>query len=407
MLRSLRHHENLLQLYDIIPPKQSEFNKFNAFSVIIENSAADLGTIFRTNQFFRALYVQHILYQILCGVQYMHSMNIAHRDLKPANITIDEYCNIKITGFYKACFIDPDNNESFKYKEQKQIAQKKLKKELLEIKESIDRGIYDKDITLDEWRKLEEAKNRKKVKRVICRHVITRWYRSPEEILWISSPANSAMGDIWGIGAIFAELLQMQRENRPDPTKRGPIFPGDHECFPKFIRDPMDYASPGDQMQVMIDIIGTPDESELDKINDEKARKYLRSLTWRKKKNLKRMFPGADRHTLDLMTQLLKFDIDERISIKDAMNHKYFDHYRFKTDKELNAFRKGCWNPLSFHDEELSMNEYRTLILGEILMFDKDEVIVHGYIRIYIEPLLGIIPLDVVNLLCAVFGVML
>jgi serine/threonine protein kinase len=31
-------------------------------------------------------HVKFILYQTLCGMQYLHSANIVHRDLKPSNL---------------------------------------------------------------------------------------------------------------------------------------------------------------------------------------------------------------------------------------------------------------------------------------------------------------------------------
>ena len=71
----------------------------------------------------------------------------------------------------------------------------------------------------------------------------------------------------------------------------------------------LDYASCNDQMQLIDGIIGSPDESEINKMTNEKVRKYLRNLPQRKK-NLIRIFPAADKNTLDLFTQLLKFDSD-------------------------------------------------------------------------------------------------
>ena len=94
---------------------------------------------------------------------------------------------------------------------------------------------------------------------------MTRWYRGPEVILLQQKQDTLAAVDMWSIGAIFAELLQMQQENRPDPTKRGPIFPGD-SCFPLSIKDQMDYASRVDQMQVIFDVIGSPTAEEIAKI---------------------------------------------------------------------------------------------------------------------------------------------
>eukprot|EP01083_Nonionella_stella_P101463 287625_1 len=126
-------------------------------------------------------------------------------------------------------------------------------------------------------KKKKPGKEQKKVKRAITRHVVTRWYRGPEVILLQQKQATLSAVDMWSIGAIFAELLQMQRENRPDPTKRGPIFPGD-SCFPLSIKDKMNYANRNDQMQIILGIIGSPTDTEIKKISDEKARKYLYNL---------------------------------------------------------------------------------------------------------------------------------
>eukprot|EP01084_Bolivina_argentea_P185181 319360_1 len=132
---------------------------------------------------------------------------------------------------------------------------------------------------------------------------------------------------MWSVGAIFGELLQMQRENRPDPCRRGPIFPGDI-CYP-LEYDEIHYSARVDQMQVIFDIFGSPDETEIAKITDEKARKYLRNLPQRKKKNLRRMFPGEDkRYALDLLTQFLKFDVLKRISVDEALEHPYLKPVR-------------------------------------------------------------------------------
>jgi mitogen-activated protein kinase 1/3 len=40
-----------------------------------------------------------------------------------------------------------------------------------------------------------------------------------------------SMVDVWSIGCVFAELLQMKKENAPTYLDRGPLFPG-RSCFP-------------------------------------------------------------------------------------------------------------------------------------------------------------------------------
>ena len=78
------------------------------------------------------LHVQSMVYQILCGIKYIHSANVIHRDLKPGNILINAQGQLKICDFGLA------------------------------------RGILD-----------DTERNRIK----ITKYVATRWYRAPELII--------------------------------------------------------------------------------------------------------------------------------------------------------------------------------------------------------------------------------
>jgi serine/threonine protein kinase len=40
-----------------------------------------------------------IVYNLLCGLKWVHSAEILHRDIKPSNILINEDCHIKICDF--------------------------------------------------------------------------------------------------------------------------------------------------------------------------------------------------------------------------------------------------------------------------------------------------------------------
>lgn len=60
----------------------------------------DLSKIIRSNQYMTKGHVQFILYQLLLGLKYMHSMNVIHRDIKPANILVSCVdCSVKIADF--------------------------------------------------------------------------------------------------------------------------------------------------------------------------------------------------------------------------------------------------------------------------------------------------------------------
>ena len=47
------------------------------------------------------------MYNLLCALKYLHSMNVVHRDIKPSNILINRDCQIKICDFGLARSLPP------------------------------------------------------------------------------------------------------------------------------------------------------------------------------------------------------------------------------------------------------------------------------------------------------------
>jgi mitogen-activated protein kinase 1/3 len=178
---------------------------------------------------------------------------------------------------------------------------------------------------------------------------------------------------MWSVGCIFAELLQMKRKNvvLPDGVEedsqyvmRSPLFPG-KSCFPLTAKDPFDYESRNDQLNVIFEVLGTPTEKDIGKIRDKKAAAYLASLKKIEPIDLKTKFPGEDDKSLDLLRKLLAFDVDERITVDDALEHPYLRKVRDK-----NAEKRHDPTTFEFEDVPLSIDILRAMIIDEICLYN-------------------------------------
>ena len=59
----------------------------------------DLAAIIRSGQPLTDAHFQSFIFQILCGLKYIHSANVLHRDLKPGNLLVNADCELKICDF--------------------------------------------------------------------------------------------------------------------------------------------------------------------------------------------------------------------------------------------------------------------------------------------------------------------
>ena len=119
-----------------------------------------------------------ILYNILCGLKYLHKGNIIHRDIKPANILIDENCRVRFCDFGLARTLHSKSDaDAPRYSREQEF-----KKEM---------AVY------------LQGKTEKERDMTCC--VMTRIYRPPEVILTHNDYGKPA--DIWSLGVVLAEMM--------------------------------------------------------------------------------------------------------------------------------------------------------------------------------------------------------
>ena len=91
-------HPNIIKLYDMITPASVE--DFEDVYILTELMSTDMQQIIFSKTPLSEDQQQWIMYQCLCGLNYMHSAGVLHRDLKPANLLIDtETCDVRICDF--------------------------------------------------------------------------------------------------------------------------------------------------------------------------------------------------------------------------------------------------------------------------------------------------------------------
>ncbi|KAJ2724949.1 mitogen activated protein kinase [Coemansia sp. Benny D115] len=172
-------------------------------------------------------------------------------------------------------------------------------------------------------------------------YVATRWYRAPEIMLSFLSYTKAI--DIWSVGCIFAELLGGR-----------PLFKG------------RDYV---DQLNQILNILGTPDDATLSRIGSERAQMYIRSLPFMPKVPWARIFPTATPLALSLLERLLDFDPSTRITVDEILAHDYLKAYHNPAD-EL-----SCPVPCDMSFEAItSMPEVKRMIIDEVIDFKHQAV---------------------------------
>lgn len=191
-------------------------------------------------------------------------------------------------------------------------------------------------------------------------YVATRWYRAPELMMAGTSNYTTAI-DMWSIGCIFAEMLNNGRA----------LFPG---------------HNPEDQLQLIVNVCGSPSPEAIASVRDARARAHLARMPRHSRKPLRELFPRSDPMAIDLLEKILEFDPAKRITAEEALQHPYL---------RMDTVTRGT--PIDMHEFEferknLSIPELKRLFLEEILQYHPDKR--DEYLYSSDQPVLRYAPVD-------------
>lgn len=171
-------------------------------------------------------------------------------------------------------------------------------------------------------------------------YVVTRHYRAPE--VMTNAKNYDELIDVWSTGCIFAELLG-----------RKVLFPGG------------DYL---EQLRLIIDTCGSPSKEDLAEIPTPAARSYIEDLGSIPKPNWKEKFPKASDDAVDLLDRMLQFNHKKRISVDEALKHKFFANLMAEVTPTV---AKSKFD-FAWEDVKLTAPRIQQVAWSEIVLYRKE-----------------------------------
>ena len=303
---SFINHPNVIKLLDIIIPENEDFQDIY---LVEEYYGSNLEKVIDSNYYNLKkdeIVIPWIMYQILMGLNYLHSCKIMHRDIRSSNILIDEKGNIKICGFGNAISFDEHENI---------------------LKGETNDFISEKCILT---------------------------YQAPEILASKKKNNYDEKMDLWGVGCILAELY----------TNIIPFFPPLKISKTKWIS----------QLNGIFKKLGKPSKEEILKFASKERTKDILKFVSFPKMEIKDLFPNIkDENVLDLLNKLLCINPKERISIKEAINHPFFDV--IKDFKEKDDFCDSEKIFVNEYKEKIEEMEKRNAHFNEQIHFYKNQIL--------------------------------
>eukprot|EP00930_Biecheleria_cincta_P028329 TRINITY_DN19766_c0_g1_i2.p1 TRINITY_DN19766_c0_g1~~TRINITY_DN19766_c0_g1_i2.p1 ORF type:complete len:329 (+),score=38.23 TRINITY_DN19766_c0_g1_i2:614-1600(+) len=257
-------------MFDVVA--NPDFQSFNELYLVTECCGSDLSQLLRSDAFLKAKHVNTLLYDLLAGLNCVHSAGIVLCELDPAT----DY-SLKICGFGSS-------------------------RALIEDSLCTQNPLHVPRSTPQEGSRHSSLKQ--------CSGIVAnRWYRALE--LLLNQERITTAVDLWSAGCIYAELFRMLPGTAIQD--RAPLFPGGP-----------------DQLRHVFGAIGTPGEADLTWLDSDASRNHLKDyyFAWTMGKQLISKFPKSPAGSVTMLDHLLKFVASARWSAEEALDDSLFHDLR-------------------------------------------------------------------------------
>lgn len=168
-----------------------------------------------------------------------------------------------------------------------------------------------------------------------------RWYTAPEVICNNDDCTCTPATDVWSVGCVFAELLS-----------RKPLFPA---------------VGSRHQLNLIVNILGSPSPEDLAQIPDLKCRKFIQSMGAITPPSFEVLFGSATVDALDFLRGLLQFDARWRMSMASAIQHPYLVQFGCPADEPIRTPLNQ--SDFEFERRRLDVPAFREELYREALQY--------------------------------------
>ena len=376
--RRLRH-PNVVQLMDLFM-MPSPTGRWKMVKGKLVSDSVDLylvmeymdgGDLFHMSEQLNEQEVRDIMDQLLLATQFLHSCGVIHRDIKSANILVKTNRRtgrkiVKLGDF--GCARSSNTSSSVMERNTSFGSLETATQSEDNSPSTTDNSVTEVDMVdmgapstsgagagMNGYNNAFPFGGRNGgggngMKAIMTTAVATPCYRAPEVVMSLES-YNSTI-DIWSIGCIFAELLARLLSQLKGYCKHLRVVPlfnlTDQPRLYSGVNwdDGEGETEAHRELSTVFDVIGTPPWAHVEKITDQRWKKFLQCLPGHAP-NLMRRFPGLSEVCLDLLRRMLEFDPESRCSASEALSHEYLADIQ-----EMNQDIRGEVSILHSKDKE-------------------------------------------------------